>query len=712
MPVSTPAAVVGSESYAARIQALRQRCFERKLQPKSDLVVASARALQASADVASWQVRKGLVVRERLRSIHFDLDEHELLVGRLAPATADEAAPSAAARAYVGTFPGPGGQTGHCELERERIFALGIDGMLAELTAQGATASGDGADALASFAEALLGFSEMIEQAAVMVESRLDDAPPRRRRELEQLALSCRRLAHQPPQSFRDALQLTWFMDLGVMLGEQVYLVVSGHLDRVLLPYYERDLAAGSLDDAEALALIECLYILINEFIPDGLAMSAMVGGRDAHGRDVTNPLSALCLEALRRTRLVYPTVGICWHEGTPAALTELGAELIAAGLCNVAFFGDETIQRGLTRLGVQATEACNYINSTCVEITPVAASNVWVASPYFSTPGLLLEEVAAQAAAPAPAASFAAFLDAYRARLGACIDAAAAEQNRQRESRRLYGRKPLQSVFTRDCTARQRDIDDGGAVYNWVECSFVGLANLADSLEVIRAEVYDSGRLSLRRLRDLLGADFAGQEAERQRFLAYPKYGNGEVQVDSLLADIIQFAAGECARQRLLPDDAHFVPGAFCWIMHERLGHECGATPDGRKAGFPFADGCGPAQGREHCGPTTAILSTTSWDHSPLIGGAAYNMKFTRALFADSGARGRLRDLIVTFLRRGGFETQVNVVDAALLRSARQTPEAYRDLVVRIGGYTDYFVRLSPQMQDEVILRTEFQEF
>ncbi len=711
MPTPTPASI-GSDRHKARIQALRQRCFERKLQPKSDLVVASARALQASAEVASWQVRKGLVVRERLGSIRFDLDEHEMLIGRLAPIQPDEAAAAARARAYLATFPGAGGQTGHCELERERIFALGIDGMLAELRADHATATGDGAAALESFVQALLGFSAMIEQAALTVESLLDDAAPRRRQELERIALSCRRLAHLPPQSFRDALQLTWFMDLGVMLGEQVYLVVPGHLDRVLLPYYERDRAAGGLDEAEALALLECLYILVNEYIPDGLAMSVMVGGRDRDGRDVTNPLSYLCLEALRRTRLVYPTVGICWHEGTPLALTELGTELIAAGLCNVAFFGDETIQRGLTRLGVPTADACNYINSTCVEITPVAASNVWVASPYFSTPGLLLEEVAAQATAAAPAASFAAFLDAYRARLGACIDAAAAEQNRQRESRRRYGRKPLQSVFTRDCSARQRDIDDGGAVYNWVECSFVGLANLADSLEVIREEVYGVGRLALGRLLELLRADFAGQEAERQRFLAYPKYGNGEARVDGLLADIIRFAAGECARQRLAPDAAHFVPGAFCWIMHERLGHECGATPDGRKAGFPFADGCGPAQGREHCGPTTAILSTTSWDHSPLIGGAAYNMKFTQALFAESGARGRLRDLIVTFLRRGGFETQVNVVDAARLRSARENPEAYRDLVVRIGGYTDYFVRLSPQMQDEVILRTEFQEF
>ncbi len=697
---------------AERVRALRERCLRRKTEPRADPALAAARALKATEGVPSWQLRKGAVVRERLRSVRFALDDQELLIGRLAPARPEDAEGLAEARAFLQQFPGAGGQTGHCELDRSRLFAQGVDGLLAELSRRAEEARGEEAEALESFAMALEGFSAMIEHAALTAEALLDDAPPRRRRELEAIALACRRIAHRPPETFRDAVQLVWFMDFGVMYGDQVSLVVPGHLDRTLLPFYERDRASGALSDADALVLIECLYLLINEYVPDGLAMSVMVGGRDGRGRDVTNPLLYLCLEALRRTRLVYPTVGICWHEETPDELTELGVELVAEGLCNVGFFGDATIQRGLARLGVPAADACNYINSTCVEITPVAASNVWVASPYFSTPGLLLEELSEQAAAATPAPDFAAFLDGYRRRLGRRIDEAAAEQNRLREARRQHGRKPLQSVFTRDCINRARDIDDGGALYNWVECSFVGLANLADSLEVIRAEVYEHRRLSLRELHAILQADFAGHEAERRRFLAHRKYGNACPEVDGLLAEIIRFAAGECARQRMLPDSSPFVPGAFCWIMHEQLGRACGATPDGRKAGFPFADGCGPAQGRERSGPTAAILSTTSWDHSPLIGGAAYNMKFPARLFSGSGARRRLRDLIVTFLRRGGFETQINVVNADVLEAARREPDAYRDLVVRIGGYTDYFVRLSPQMQAEIILRTEFGSF
>jgi len=237
-----------------------------------------------------------------------------------------------------------------------------------------------------------------------------------------------------------------------------------------------------------------------------------------------------------------------------------------------------------------------------------------------------------------------------------------------------------------------------------------VGLANFADSLYVIREEIFNQRRMRWADLKKVLDSNFEGQESVRRRFLeGYPKYGLDDPGVDSLLSRMVGFFQQVCAKHKVKPDDSPFVPGAFCWIMHEALGRECGATPDGRLAGFPFADGCGPAQGREKKGPTAAILSTTSWDHTPMIGGLAFNMKFNRALCSSPVGVQRLKDLILTFLRRGGFETQINVVDNEMLRHAMQNPDAYRDLVVRIGGYTDYFVRLSPQMRAEVLARTEF---
>ena len=696
----------------ARIAELRRRCLARWSEDRywRGWLSLTAQSLKASEAEPSWQIRQGLETRDRLSRVRLAVNDAELLMGRLAPlgeVFSDEQ--EAEAQQYLERYPPPGGQTGHCELDMTRLLTVGVAGIADEIRARMADADAEARAVYPSFLHALEGLSALAENAALAAEAAMPDATPARREELRVMADVCRHVAHRAPTSFREAIQILWFADMAVMFGDGVGLVGPGHMDRNLLPFFEADLAKGVLTEDEALVLIECLYILINEFIPRGLAIPAMVGGRDAEGRDVTNRLSYLCLEALRRTDLVYPTVGVCWHEGTPQGLSDLAVDLIGHGCTTPAFFGDETIQRGLKALGCPPEQACNYINSTCVEITPVGASNVWVASPYFSLCSLLLDEIEAQVADKA-APDFDAFVAAYRCRLADAVTEGVNHQNELRDRRRLYGGKPLQSVLTRDCIERARDIDDGGAAYNWVECSFVGIANLADSLHVIREEVYRQRRLSLAEVKAVLDADFAGHEETRRRFLdGYPKYGVGCVEVDALVAETMAFAVEECRKHRMAPDDSPFVPGAFCWTMHQRLGALCGATPDGRRAGVPFADGGGPAQGREKRGPTAAILSTTSWDHSPLIGGLAFNMKFNTSLFTAPDAFDRLRDLIVTYLRRGGFEVQVNVVDHETLRKAKENPDEYADLVVRIGGYTDYFTRLTPAMQDEVMMRAEF---
>lgn len=700
-----------------RTHILRQRCLERKgsMLPWDGDARLAAISLKASENCPSWTIRRGLLTRDLLRWTEFDLDDQELLAGRLAPDRAEWQAERKGALVTLGERTPhlfTPGQAGHCQLDLSRLFTLGMDGLKETLKERGERAAGKTAEVYQSFYDALDGLSVMAENAARAAEAARENASDQRAAELDAMAVACRNVAHVPPSTFYEALQLTWLAILGCQVADRAWLVSPGHLDRTLWPYYQADTRAGRLTPDLALRLVEALYLLINETVPDGLAVAVMVGGRDAAGADLTNPLSYFCLEALRSTRLVYPTVGICWHAGTPQDLSDLALDLITHGIANPAFFGDETIQRGLRQLGVPAEEACDYVNSTCVEITPCGSSNVWVASPYFSTCKLLLDEIAEQAQTGSADETFDAFLASYRQRLSGAISAAVAEQNQNRQARQAYGGKPLQSVFTRDCIERGRDIDDGGARYNWAECSFVGLANLADSLYVLREEVFNQKRLSLAELNRMLGDNFQGHEAERLRFLnGYPKYGNNRPEVDCLVGEVVTYARQECSRYPVDPDNSPYVPGAFCWIMHEQLGRECGATPDGRRAGFPFADGCGPAQGREAAGPTAAVLSVTSWDAAALIGGAAFNMKFGASLFTGPGPVARLRDLAITFLKLGGFETQINVVDARVLVQAQADPEAYRDLVVRIGGYTDYFTRLSPQMQAELILRTEYGE-
>jgi len=568
------------------------------------------------------------------------------------------------------------GQTGHAEPFYDDLFALGFDGLRAK------------AAPMPSLGAAIDGIVAMIERAA---EAAAND----------EVASLCRRIAHQPPETFREAIQLVWFVMLAIQSGDRCYLVGPGRLDRRLGKFYDADLASGRTTRGEALKLIEMLYFFINFYCLRGLAYAVMVDGGSC------NEVSFLALEALRNTRLVYPSVGVCWNKETPEKLKTLAVELIAKGISNVAIFNDELIRNSMIAYGVPTSDAAEYINSTCVEITPSGSSNVYVASPYFSLCGILSYHLMNSAAD-----TYEAFRTEYLERIGEEIDKAAAEQNRIRRERKTRMRRPIQSLFTLDCLGRGLDIEEGGARYNWVECSFVGLANLVDSLTVIRREVFEQKNLTLKELNTLLEKNFGGAEAVRQRFLnGSPKYGNGDPEVDGELPAITAFLAERCARQKMEPDGSRFIPGTFCWEMHQRLGAECGATPDGRLAGFPFADGAGPAQGREKLGPTAAVSSVCSWNHLPMLGGSAFNQRYTAAAVATPAARENLRQLIEIFIKFGGFETQINILDAETLKAAQLHPEEYRDLVVRIGGYTDYFTGLSPAMQAEVVTRTQYGE-
>jgi len=293
------------------------------------------------------------------------------------------------------------------------------------------------------------------------------------------------------------------------------------------------------------------------------------------------------------------------------------------------------------------------------------------------------------------------------RERLATTVRGAAQGLNGVWHRRAETGCFPLASCLISDCLERGQDFDRGGARYNWVENSFVGLANLVDGLVAIKELVYDSKELSLSEFREILQANYEGHEDLRQRIInRIPSYGNDNNGVDALAVEYAEFL--EETTESNIVGLHPYVPGFFCWVVHERFGAGTGATPDGRRAGFPLADGAGAAQGREKSGPTASVLSTTKWNHKKALGGLVHNVRFSKnALRTGEGLAG-LRNLIVTYLRRGGFEIQVNVVSADVLRDAQEHPENYPDLLVRVAGYSDYFVHLNPNMQSEVIARTE----
>lgn len=697
-----------------RIAELRRRCLQRKKDYPQDkwghASMIKARSIEKHPELWCQTIlRQAVFVKDILSELPFDLNEYELLAGRVSPVCYTEQ--EIAYRDGVWRHqPNSNGQTGHTEIDYPLILKHGINGIRRIIQAKiAALDTTDWRDhQKQEFYDACLlsldGFETMAKNCRDLVLQQLaQTTDTTRRRELEELAAVLAHIPLEPAQTFYQALQALILTSIACEYSQFVIYIVPGRLDRSLWSYYQADLEAGRITKEKALELLECLYILINDNNPDGGAVSVMVGGQDDRGCDTTNELSYLCLEALRRTNLIYPTVGLCWSEKTPDDLSALACDLIRDGICTPAFFGDDTIAKGLKHYGIPPEQAYHYINSTCVEITPIGNSNVYVASPYFNLCQLLLD-------AMLPAASFAsfeAFLTQVEARIAREIETQVRNQNNIRFSRLHLGGKPLQSIFTKGCLESGQDIDWGGAEVNWIECSFVGLANFADCLYAVRQEVFAEKKLTMAELQNILKNNFTGAEAVRQRLLSYPKYGNAIAEVDQFVSRLTDFLRQQCDRYRVYPD-SQFVPGFFCWQMHEHLGRTTGATPDGRLAGFPFADGSGPAQGREKQGPTGAILSSTSWEHWPMIGGLVLNLKFPQSVFKTPTAVKKLKELIISYLKMGGFEVQINVIDNKTLRLAQSQPEQFADLVVRIAGYTDYFTRLSPQMQAEVLMRSE----
>ncbi len=637
------------------------------------------------------------------------IDEDELIVGKVKKdLTPEETREWQALQPFVQSMDAGGFMDSHMSVDYELLLKKGAHGVAAyidELMAQ--TQDEEKLifyRACKTELQGMVVFSRRYAQEAQAQAERCQD--PVRKQELERIAKTCMYVPEFPARTFYEAVQsvqfLTFCLTFGPLRWRSWRQFQLGHPDRYLLPYYEADLAAGIMTHEEAQEIFDCLALLINHREPSGASGGYMVGGRDENGEIVVNPLTWMGLKAIDDVHLVFPAVGLCWAKGMPTELLDYACEILSHGRSHPAIFNDDLIAQGLMHYGLPEREARNYIHSCCVEITPNGASNCWVATPYINIVSYLLKEM------DGGHTDFESLLQAIFARLDKEIYLAELQEDECRRARMMHGANPLLSCFVNDCLARGKDMDRGGARYNWTMPSFVGIANLTDSLYALNEVVFNRKEMTLAELKQLLDTNFEGHEDVRLHLLNdIPKYGNDVDDVDALFKRIVDHLVAECQKYKIDLPNGEVIPCAFCWITHESLGRNTGATPDGRKAGFPLGDGSGPCQGREMKGPTASVLSSTKWSHKEIIGGVAVNMKFTKKNF-NTQSRLAVRQLIQAYMERGGFELQINVVDRETLLKAQQEPENYRDLVVRIGGYSDYFVKLSPHMQAEVLLRTE----
>lgn len=693
-----------------RIERLRRHALEKKID-HTEWYYLFHKGWMAFHGQRSSAVRTALAQNFYFENVHIEIDPDELVVGKLASRSLDEAEAaewSALKQVSVPAARAARGQNSHLAIDFDLLLSRGISGIAADIrqrmglldtASPGAFEKYDFYESCLAALDGLAAFSRRYAgKAAEMAEA---EADPTRRAELAEIARICAKVPFYPAESFYEAVQSAHFVNYALTSRNQLFQL--GRPDRYLIGYYRSDLESGAITPQRAQELIDCMGILLNEQIVSGSAIGLMVGGTDADGNDACNELTCMFLKSIGHVRMCYPGVGLCCHSGMAPEVLEIAYDMLGQGLSHPALFNDRVIVSGLKRYGLSDAEACLYIHSTCVEITPVAASASWVASPYTNLPQLLLDCINEADCS----IGFEELKAAFYLRLGRHIRTNVINENRDMMERTLHTRDPILSCFVNDCIEKGLDIEAGGARYNWIMPSFVGAANLADALAAIKQLVFTERRFSLEQLRDMLAADFEGYEKERLIIKNHaPKYGNDDDFADDFVLELAEFLVGECARYTTYRG-GRFIPSLFCWIMHEHLGRNTGATPDGRTAGFPLGDGSGPAQGNERNGPTASVLSSTKWEHEPFIGGVAVNMKFSKKLFSG-GSREKLDALVKSFMQRGGFEMQVNVVDANTLKDAREHPEKYADLVVRVGGYSDFFVRLSPQMQQEVLARTE----
>ncbi|MBQ8301968.1 MAG: hypothetical protein IJX97_00265 [Clostridia bacterium] len=597
------------------------------------------------------------------------------------------------------------GQGSHMAIDYDLVLKCGLRGIVARIDEYMKTATPEKLEFYSTARVTLLAVIKHAESYAGRAKELADvTADATRRAELLEIARICKKVPAEPAESFYEAVQAVHFVTYCISLdplrfGSQQFQL--GRPDRYLYPFYERDIKSGAITRERAQLLLDCLGIQINMRVHHGLSSGYMVGGRDESGKIVANELTEMLMQVVDDIRLVYPAVGLCYTEDMPEKYLKLACEILSHGRSHPAIFNDDVITRGLQSWGVPKSEACKYIHSTCVEITPIASSNVWVASPYTNMARLLLDTMTREYE------SFDEHMAALFSRLDASIEKNFLEQCELRKYRLKNCINPLLSCFVNDCLSRGVDIERGGGRYNWIMPSFVGMANLVDSVYALKRIVYDEKRYTVAELKKILDENFEGNEALRARLLnSLPKYGNDIDEVDGYFKLFTSHIINECKKYRGIHSAASLIPSVFCWVMHEQFGRDTGATPDGRLKGFPLGDGSGPCQGRELNGPTASILSSTKWEHHELIGGVAVNMKFSKSTLGE-GSLAVMQGLIKAFMQRGGFEMQINVTDKELLERARENPEEYRDLVVRIGGYSDYFTRISPEMQEEVILRT-----
>lgn len=583
-------------------------------------------------------------------------------------------------------------------------------------------------------AEALILFAERHAQKARALAKR--EKNQKRKEELRRIAEICSRVPAHAPRDFWEALQYYWFVHLGVITELNGWDAFNpGRLDQHLYPFYKKGLKQGTLTKEKAKELLQAFWIKFNnQPAPPKIGVTAEesstytdfalinTGGVKADGSNGVNELSYLILDVIEEMRILQPSSAVQISQKTPHSFLKRALKIIKTGFGQPSIFNTDVIVQELVRQGKSIQDARNGGTSGCVETGAFGKENYNLTG-YFNLTKVLeitlnngkdprtRKKIGLETGDPARFSTFNQLFEAFKKQVNHFVDIKIKGNN---IIERLYAEHipaPFLSLLINDCIAKGKDYHDGGARYNTSYIQGVGMGTMTDALTAIKYNVYDKKIITMKDMLKALQENFKGQEIIRQRLLnKTPKYGNDDDYADEIMKSIFEtyFKAvdgrpntkGGTYRINLLPTTVHIY-----------FGRVVGATPDGRKASEPLSEGVSPVQGADRNGPTAVIKSVAKMDHIR-TGGTLLNQKFTPHLLADEERMDKLAHLIRSYFKLEGHHIQLNVVDAQTLRAAQRNPEKYRDLIVRVAGYSDYFCDLNKDLQDEIISRTEHQAF
>ncbi len=553
-----------------------------------------------------------------------------------------------------------------------------------------------------------------------------------RKHELQEIAKNCRRVPARAAQTFYQALQGFWFVQLMIQIESNGHSISPGRFDRYMYPFYQGEMAAGKLTRERALELMECLWVKFNEinkvrdegstkaFGGYPMFQNLIVGGQTPDGLDSTNELSYLCLEATENVRMPQPSLSIRFHQGTPQEFLIKACEVAALGLGMPAVYNDHVIIPALAARGVTLEDARDYDIIGCVEPQKGGKTEGWHDAAFFNLAKCF--EIAINDGVDPKSGlqlgprtgtletmkTFNDVVEAYRATIVHFVKLLIISNNSCDIAHGAINPLPFLSSMVDDCVVKGKSLQEGGAHYNFTGPQGVGVGNVGDALAALKKVVYTDGTVDRKTLATALKKNWDGFEKERQTMLNQaPKFGNDDDTADELARLAARIYCVEVEKYTN-PRGGRFQAGLYPVSANVPFGTMVGALPDGRQAGTPLADGVSPVSGRDVHGPTAAAKSVAKLDHEIASNGTLFNQKFHPTALQGESGHANLAALIRTYCSLGGMHVQFNVISKETLRDAQRNPEAHRGLVVRVAGYSAFFTSLDKSLQEDIIARTE----